>query len=272
MSKRRRIALILLAVVLWVTPLFAADTTLPEEVKNAGISEKLGGQVPLDVVLTDSSGVTVSTKTLFDGDHPVVLVMAYYNCPMLCNLVLSGVASAVSNNSLVAGDRYRLITISIDPADTPDTATAYKKRYTEMAGRQLQADGWDFLIGDEASVRKIGNAVGFGYQYVEETKEYAHGAAIMILTPEGKISRYLYGIEFKPRDFKLALLEASDRKFVSTTEKVVMYCFAYDPHSRGYALVAVNIMKLGGLITVIVLGGFIIWPNLKHKDRGNNHG
>ncbi len=252
--------------------MFATTNALPAELTDSGITEKLGSQFPLDGVLTDSTGATVSSKALFSDGKPVVLVLAYYNCPMLCNLVLTGVADAVSRNPSIAGERYRIITLSIDPSDTPESAAAFSKKYLADVDGKVTQNGWQFLVGSQQTVKRIADSVGYGYKYLPDSGEFAHGAGIIVLTPEGKVSRYLYGIEFKPRDFKLAILEASHRKLVTTTEKVVMYCFKYDPNSKGYALVAVNIMKLGGLVTIIVLGGAIVWLNIKHKDQKNHHG
>jgi protein SCO1/2 len=249
-----------------------APSVLPADVREAGISENIGGQIPLDATFTDSSGSKISMTELFSDGRPVVLVMAYYNCPMLCNLVLTGVADAVKSTPGNVGERYRIVTVSIDPSDTPESARKFSSRYVGAVGNKVKENGWRFLVGSESEVKRVGDAVGFRYKYLPKTKEFAHGAAIMILTPEGKVSRYLYGIDYKPKDFKLAILEASNRRLVSTTDKVVMFCYAYDPNARGYALVAMNIMKLGGIVTVIVLGLAIVWLNFTTKNRRKNHG
>ncbi|NBV82574.1 SCO family protein [bacterium] len=255
-----------------VTANIPSGNQLPADVASAGISENIGAQVPLNVILTDSEGNKVISKDWFKDGRPVVLVMAYYSCPMLCNMVLTGVADAVKTMPGNVGEKYRIITVSIDPSDTPESARKFSSKYIGAVGNKVKNNGWEFLVGSESEVKRIGDAVGFRYKYIPRNKEYAHGAGIMVLTPDGKLSRCLYGIEYKPRDFKLAILEASDRRLVSTTERIMMFCYAYDSHSQGYALVAVNIMKLGGIVTVIVLGGAIIWLNFKYKDRKKYHG
>lgn len=240
--------------------------------EEAGITENLGAQIPLNIQLTRSDGVTVNTRDLFSDGKPVVLVMAYYSCPMLCNLVVESVAKVVNDSKWMPGDKYRIVTISFDPKDTTSSARAFCKKHTSSITKQtLDSTDWQFLIGSAADVKSIGNTIGFRYKYIPENQDFAHGAGIMILTPDGKVSRYLYGVDYNQRDFKLAILEASDRKLVSTIDKVTLYCFSYDSHTRGYAIVARNIMKIGGLITICALGLIIFGLNIKTKDRRKNH-
>ncbi len=254
------------------TQFLCAAEPLPAAFKGVGVSENIGGQVPLDITLTESNGSVLQTKAFFQGQEPVVLVLAYYSCPMLCNMVVSGVSDAMSKLPFNAGDRYRVVVVSFDPSDTPSKAETFSHKYKELVGGHAVGNGFRFFVGSQAETRRLADSVGFHYNYNPKTKEYAHGASIFFLTPEGKISRYLYGIEFRPADFKLAVLEASDRKQVSTTEKLLLFCYGYDSHARGYGLVAVNIMKIGGLVTILVLGLALFGLNRKYKDRSKRHG
>ncbi|NBV41705.1 SCO family protein [bacterium] len=267
MSQSIKFWIVFLAVAVGVAQVSWAADPLPRELNGVGIKEHLGAMIPTDAVLTDSEGQTVSTSELVNGKQPIVLVFAYYTCPMLCNLVLTGVQDAVGKTALVPGERYRIITISIDPKDTTENAKGFKEKYTGPLKNKIKNDGWRFFVGPDAEVRKVADAVGFNYAYNPRSKEYAHAAGIIVLTPEGKISRYLYGIEFKPTQFKLAVLEASDRKIISVFEGVLLFCYNYDAHARGYALVASNVMKVGGFVTVVALAGLLVWLNLRYKDR-----
>jgi len=221
------------------------------------IIEKRGDSIPLDLMVTNDHGETVPLSSYFTADKPVILVMAYYTCPMLCNLVLNGVADAASKMDWVPGDKYEIVTVSIDPTETVELAAAKKKNYINSMGKPEAADGWAFCITEESQSKRLADAIGFKYFYIKEKKQYAHAAVITILTPEGVVSRYLYGIEFSPRDLKLALLEASEGKIGSTFDRVLLYCYHYDPDAGGYVAMAGHIMTLGGVITMVLLGAFL---------------
>ncbi len=221
------------------------------------VVEHLGDTIPMDVILTNDAGEEVRLDRYFETNKPTVLIMAYYTCPMLCNLVMNGVAQAARAIPWDPGDEYQILTVSIDPTEMVSLAAAKKKNYLENIGRKGIENGWTFFVGTEDQSRRLAEAVGFKYYYDEEQKQYAHAAVIMILTDHGVISRYLYGIEFRERDFRLALLEASEGKIGSTIDRVLLYCFHYDPDAGGYVIFAANVMKLGGLLTLILLTVFL---------------
>lgn len=249
------------------TVLTRAAEPLPAAFESVGVSENLGAKIPDDIQLVDASGNRVSGKSIFSSGKPTVLVMAYYTCPMLCSLVVTGVVDAANAIPFWVGDRYNIVVVSFDPSDTTSNAQRFSESYFKQVKRLRAPEGLRFLVGDEKQVRRLANTVGFGYKYNEKTGEYAHNAAIFFIAPDGTVSRYLYGVEFKPKDFRLGILEASDRKQVSTTEKFLLYCYGYDSHARGYGLVATNVMKLGGIVTIVVLGLSLVWLNFKYKDR-----
>lgn len=244
----------------------AADSVAPEPVQRSGLVERLGNQLPLAQRVTNVRGESVPMSSLISPFKPTIVVFAYYTCPMLCNLVLTGLRDAVQGTDLQLGDRYNVLTISIDPLDTPATAKAFQDRYTKGL---VGGASWQFFTGTAESVKSIASSVGFTYYYDTKTKEYAHAAGVIVLAPGGTVTRLLYGIEFKPKDLKLAILEASDRKQVSTIEKMMLFCYNYDPDKRGYAVHARNVMKIGAGIFVVILGGLIALLTLKRNEKSN---
>jgi protein SCO1/2 len=239
----------------------------PEEFEGMGVTEHLGDTIPLDLVFTNDHGEQVQLGEYFHQGKPVLLTLVYFNCPMLCNLILNGVNEAIAGLDFNPGDEYEIVTISFNPRETAELAAAKKKNYLEQLGRPGVEDGWMFHVGSEDQTRALADAVGFEYYWDEEQQQFAHPSVIYVLTEEGRISRYLYGISFQPRDMKLALVEASDGKIGSTVDQLLLYCFHYDPDARGYVAVAGNIMKLGGLATLVVLSGFIglLWARERRK-------
>ncbi|MEZ5360728.1 MAG: SCO family protein [Candidatus Zixiibacteriota bacterium] len=227
------------------------------QLRNIDIVERPGDSIPMDVVLFNDDGKQTTIGEYFDGEKPVILIMAYYSCPMLCNLVLNGVADGGKQLDWIPGDQYRIMTVSIDPTEGFSLARAKKENYITSMGMPAAAEGWTFFTGDSTESRRLADAVGFKYYYDEEKEQYAHAACIFVLTPDGKISRYLYGIEFKPRDLKLALLEASEGRIGNTFDRILLYCYHYDPAAGGYVVLATNIMKLGGVVTLVILGGLL---------------
>jgi len=225
--------------------------------KNIDIVEQLGKTIPMDVVLVNDAGKQTTIGEYFDGEKPVVIVMAYYTCPMLCNLVLNGLAETATDMEWSPGEQYRILTVSIDPTETAPLARAKKANYFESMGKPEAETGWTFFTGDGSESKRLADAIGFKYYFDEDLQQYAHAAAIYVLTGDGKISRYLYGIEFKQRDLKLALLEASEGKVGNTLDRILLYCYHYDPNAGGYVAFATNIMKLGGVVTLVVLGGLL---------------
>lgn len=253
--------------------LFANDASAqlnqggPAVLKEIGVDEKLGDSIPLDLVFINSDGEQVTLRELFEGDKPVLLNPLYYDCPVLCSVVLDGVFSAVKQLAWSPGSDYTIISFSIDPDEGSDLASSSKEFYLKQFDRQGAADGWHFLTGSQESIQKLTEAIGFRYKYEEETGEYIHLASIMMLSPDGKITRYLYGANFKEFDVRNALFEAADGTIGNSIDKVIMYCFTYDPSSQSYVPVAMNIMKLGGLATLIILGIFlsVFWRRERNK-------
>src|SRR5512142_673817 len=224
--------------------------------QKVGINQKMGAQIPLDLPFVDESGRDVTLRQYFD--KPVILALVYYQCPSLCNMVLNGILSSVKGMDMAAGKQYQIIAVSFDPRETPQMAAAKKQTYLKDYQRQGAEQGWHFLTGPETSSKALAAAVGFRYVYDAMTNQYAHSSAIMILTPAGRIDRYFYGIDYPARDVRLGLVEASKERIGTPTDQVLLYCFHYDPTTGKYALVVMNVLRLAGLITVAVLGTFMI--------------
>jgi protein SCO1/2 len=247
----------------WQNPASAGVSDLD----GVGITQKLNSRIDLDLEFVDSTGEPVVLRELF-RDKPVVLALVYYECPMLCTLELNGLMKAMRAMDLSAGKDYDVISVSFDPGETPELAARkkdeYMRQYTHAGfyDRERLEDGWRFLTGKEENIRKLADAVGFGYTYDEERDQYRHASAIMTLTPEGKVSRYQFGVEYSPRDLKFALMDASQEKIGSPVDAVILYCFHYDPASGKYGLVVMHALQVGGALTLVVLFGFIglsIW-------------
>lgn len=232
----------------------AGDT--PASIQDVKIEQRLGETVPRDLVFRDEQGKDVKLGDLI-GTKPVVIVMAYYECPMLCTMVLNGMVKSFKPLNFSVGQEFDVITVSFNPKDTPELARSKKENYLHSYGRDGAASGWHFLTGDEGNIRALADSLGFKYRYLPETNEFAHGAAIMVLTPQAKISHYFYGIEYSSRDLRLALVEASEGKIGSLSDELMLYCFRYDPTAGKYSAVVLSIVRLGGLATILALAGFI---------------
>lgn len=232
--------------------------TVPELMR-IDIEEHLGDYVPVDLTFTDDRGRTVQFGDYFNDEQPVVLFLGYYECPMLCNLVMNGLVQGIKELKWQPGVDYQIVSVSINPGETHQLAAAKKKNYLEALQIPSASEGWSFLVGEEKQSRQLADAVGFKYYWDEKTQQYAHPAAIYLISPDGKISRYLYGIQFDPKDLRLGLLEASEGRIGNTLDKLVLYCYHYDPDSEGYVIFAGNVMRLGGLVTLVVLGILLVW-------------
>ncbi len=246
---------------------FGATQDVAPELANVGIDEHLGGALPKDTIFRDTSGQMVTLGQYFDGRRPVLLVFAYHTCPMLCSLVLDAVTTSLAGVPWTVGKEFDVVSISIDPRDTPATASKKRDELVAKYGRGGSTTGWHFLVGDEQNIRRVTSAVGFDYHWDERQQQYAHPAATYLLTPDAKIARYLYGIAYEPSDVRLGLLEASQGHYISTTEKLLLYCYHYDPQGKKYSLVAMNVMRLGGGVTVVLLGGFLGIMFLREKRK-----
>ncbi|TVQ65092.1 MAG: SCO family protein [Balneolaceae bacterium] len=240
----------------------------PAILDEIGVDEQLGNTVPHDIFFKNSYGETVRLGDLFESGKPVLLNPLYYDCPVLCGLVLDAVFNVVNDLVWSPGKDYTIISFSIDPAETPEMAARSKQRYLSDLDRPGAENGWHFLTGSRESIEAVTNAVGFRYKYDELTGEYLHLASIMMLSPEGVVTRYLYGAAFREFDLRNALFEAADGTIGNTLDRVLFYCFTYDPSSQSYVPVAMNIMKLGGLATVIFLGIFlsVFWRREKRSS------
>ena len=236
------------------------------------IEEKLGGQLPLDVRMATSEGDSVTIRELIEDGKPVLLNPLYYECPMLCGLVIEGVFKAIDEVEWKPGKDYTVISFSIDPLETHDVAARHKQKYLSQLEDSKAEDGWYFLTGPQSSISALAQSVGFNYKEIEQTGEYAHTASVMFVSPLGMVTRYLYGIQFNEFDVRSALFEAADGKIGNTVTKVLMYCYQYDPDSGSYVPVAQNIMKVGGVLTLIFLGLLLIpfWIREKRKKLKSN--
>jgi protein SCO1/2 len=235
---------------------------LPTDV---GIDQKLNAHVPLDIRLRDESGAVVRLGDLVDG-KPAILNLVYYECPMLCNMTMSGQIRSLTELSLDAGKDFTALTVSFDPRENHELAAAAKRTALKRYGRDGADRGWRFLTGDEAETRRLADAVGFRYKFDATTGQYAHAAGLIVLTPDGTVSRYLYGVEFPPRDLRLALVEASGGKVGTPTDQVLLLCYHYDPTTGKYGLAIMNLLRLAGLATVLGMGTAIIV--MIRRDRG----
>lgn len=222
-----------------------------------GIDQHLNQQVPLDLAFTDENGQPVLLKQYF-GQKPVILALVYYQCPMLCSQVLNGLSGAL--NGIVrfnVGRDFNVVTVSFDPRDTTQSAAETRQRYLKRYRRQGAAEGWHFLTGKQDQITALANAVGFRYAWDPQIQQFAHASAIMLLTPDGRVAQYYYGIEYAPRDIQYGLIEASQGKIGNLVDQVVLYCYHYDPEKGKYGAVIFNILRLSALATVLVLGGFM---------------
>ncbi len=217
------------------------------------VEENLGDHIPLDLSFFNTRNKPVQLKDYFTEGVPALVVMAYSDCPMLCSLVLDGLYDGVSQMDRFPGEGYRILTVSIDPEETPGMAKRKQDLYLERFTEKISPESWDFLVGNEPQIKTLADALGFKYYYDEDLKQFAHPAVLFVLTGEGVISRYFFGLEFPSRDLKFALIDASQGKIGSTIEKLILYCFHYDPDARGYVLFAANLMKLGGAVTLAIL-------------------
>lgn len=225
----------------------------PEVLKNVGLDQKLNAQVPLDISLRDEHGASVNLGQLLQG-RPAILTMVYYKCPMLCTEVLNATLNSLKEVPLEIGKDFSVITVSIDPSEKPVLAEAKQIMYTGLYGRRGAIHGWHFLTGDEDQIQKLAAAVGFRFVYDKESSQFAHASGIMVLTPEGRLSRYFYGLSYPPRDVRLALVEASQRTIGSTVDEILLFCFHYDPVTGKYAVTILNVVRAVGALSALAIG------------------
>jgi protein SCO1/2 len=250
---------------------------VPQVLREIGFDQNIDQRVPLDTTFRDETGATVRLGDFF-GSKPVVMVFAYYDCPMLCTQVINGLSSALGVMSLNPGRDFEIVTVSFNPRDTPETAAAKKAVYLDRYKRPGAAEGWHFLTGDQPQIDRLTNAAGFRYAWDAGTKQYAHPSGVIVLTPDGRLSKYLFGIEYGPRDLRFGIVEASAGKVGTMADALLLYCYHYDPMTGRYGFVIMRAIRIAGAATVLALGAFIIVmvrrerhpaPRTPHPARGD---
>ncbi len=262
-------AIIIYLIVFSLSPNGQIVQSNPPELRGVDVDEHVGGYIPLYLKFTNSDGQTVSLDNYFHKDKPVIIVLAYYTCPMLCTMVLNGLGDGVRDLNLIPGKDYDILTISIDSSETPLLAEAKKTNYVNYVGRPDIAAGWHFFVGKQNAIDSLAKALGFQYYYDEKQKQFAHPAVVFVLSPSGEITRYLYGLEYKPKDLRFALLEAAQGKIGSTIDKIILYCYHYNPDAGGYTLFASRLMQIGGAATVVIILLFLgkFWRRELHRPK-----
>jgi protein SCO1/2 len=246
----------------------------PALLDKVGIVQRLNAQLPLNLTFTDETGKAVQLSQYF-GKHPAILALVYYQCPMLCSEELNGLTSALKMVDTVPGKDYEIVVVSIDPTEGPALAAAKKAGYVHRYGKPETAGGWHFLTGTQPNIDALTKAVGFGYVKIPgpdgKLTQFAHASSIQIVTPEGKLAQYYMGVEYSPKDLRLGLVEASNNKIGSPVDNILTYCYHYDPQTNTHSLVVARVVQLGGAVTLLGLGGFMLVmfrQDSKHaKDR-----
>lgn len=235
----------------------APSTSMPKPLSEIGFDQNIGQQLPLDATFRDEDGRTVTLGSFY-GQRPVILGFVYYECPMLCTQVLNAIASTVTALSLDAGRDFELVLVSFDPRETPAQATAKKAEYLARYRRPGGENGWHFLTGDEPQIRRVTQAAGYRYTWDDQTQQFAHPTGIIVTTPDGRNARYLFGIEYGPRDVKFALVEASEGRVGSVVDSLLLYCYHYDPMTGRYGIYIMRALRIAGVTTVLFIGTFIV--------------
>ena len=230
---------------------------LPGALQGVGIDQRLDQQVPLSLTFRDEAGRDVPLSSFFHG-KPVILALVYYRCPMLCTQILNGLESCLKAVSFTPGQDFEILAVSFDPKDTPELAASKKQMYLRRYGRPGTANGWHFLTGDEPNIHALTEAVGYHVKYDPSTDQWAHASGIMIATPEGRLSRYFYGVEYAPRDVRLGLVEASQNKIGSPVDQILLFCYHYDPATGKYGALAIGMVRFAGAAFVLICGGFLL--------------
>ena len=243
---------------------------LPSELRDVGVTEHLDAQVPRELEFVDSDGKAVTLGQFFTGEKPILLTLNYSNCPMLCSLQLNGLFDALKRMKWDMGGKFDMMTVSIDPLETPLRARSSKQKYLKNYGRAGAAAGYHCLTGRDENIKKLAEVVGFHYKYVPETRQYVHAAVTIVLMPDGRVARYLYGVQYDPQTLRLSLLEAAEGKVGSTMDQILLFCFHYDADRGRYGPAAFRLMQIGGGLTVVILGG-AIWL-FRHREKAKNHG
>jgi protein SCO1/2 len=244
-------------------PSQTTSSGLPKALKEVGIEQKLGEQLPFDAEFKDENGQTVKLGEYFNKEKPVILALVYYECPMLCNEVLNGLTGSLKGISFDAGKEFDVVAISFDARENekPELAKNKKESYLKRYGRENTADGWHFLTGTQDQIDKVTKAVGFNYQWDEQSEQVAHAGGIMVPTPDGKLARYFYGIDYAPKDLKFGIMESADGRVGNPAEQLFLYCYHYDPATGSYGLAILKVLRIAAIFTILCIGGmlFVFW-------------
>jgi protein SCO1/2 len=251
-----------------ITPAQAQEPLPQDLIREVGFEQKLNSQVPLELQFIDSTGQPVHLGDYFNETKPVILDLGYYECPMLCSLVRNALFESLKELEFTVGDEFEVVIVSIDPGETPEIAETKRRASIMSYERSMSDEGWNFLVGEEESIQKLADAVGFQYTYDANIDEYVHPSGIIILTPQGRVSKYIYGIDYPPRDLRLALIEAAEGKIGTPVDQFLLMCYHYDPVEGQYTLFITNIIRMVGVATVVVLGLvlFILLRRERHKN------
>lgn len=242
--------------------------SMPQPLREIGFDQNIDQQLPLDAQFRDEDGKTVTLGSFY-GSKPVVLAFVYYACPMLCTQVLNAMTATISTLSLDAGEDFELVLVSFDPRETPAQAAAKKAEYLHRYKRAGAEAGWHFLTGDQSEITRVTKAAGFRYTWDEQTQQFAHPTGIVITTPDGRLARYLFGLEYGPRDVKLALVEASEGKVGSVVDSLLLFCYHYDPMTGRYGVYVMRTLRVAGVATVLLIGTFIVVMVRREKSQQN---
>jgi protein SCO1/2 len=256
LSKLLQIILMLTLFSLTAKPAQAEEPLPQDLIRQVGFDQKLGESIPLDLSFTDSLGQPVKLGDYF-GQKPVILSLGYYECPMLCSLVRNGLYESLKQLDFTVGNEFNVVIVSIDPAETPEDANVKRQVSIMNYERGTSGDGWNFLVGDDENIHRLAEAIGFHYTYDAAIDQYVHPSGIVVLTPQGQLSRYFYGIDFPPQDLRLGLVEAADNQIGSAVDQFLLLCYHYDPVSGKYTLFIMNIIRMIGLLTVVIIGGVL---------------
>jgi protein SCO1/2 len=264
---------VLAALALAATAMAQQNSSAPPQLPGkVSITQHMGAQLPMDDMFRDESGKVVRLGDYFKSGRPVLLNFMYYRCPMLCSMVLEGTTTALTELKFDVGREFDVITVSFDPRDTPEGARAKKELYAKRYGRPGAYTGWHFLTGPESAIKRLTNTVGFQYAYDIQSDQFAHGTVLMAVTPQGQVSKYFYGFTYVPRDLRLALVEASSGKVGTATDELLLLCFHYDPSTGKYTAQAMNVVRAGGVATMVVLfGGIFLMLRSERRSAGDKN-
>ena len=273
MSRQPSIVVFTFAVVAAMSPVVRAQTfgadgnigSVAAITKDITVDEHTGAQLPLDLTFTDENGQTVQLRQYFKGNKSVVLQLGYYGCPMLCNLISKGIAQSLKDVKLNTGSDYDVLFVSIDPSEGPALAFKKKQSFLQEYGRD-GGSGWHLLTGKEPQIKQLAQAVGFNYRWIASASQFAHPAVIMIIMPDGKVSRYLYGVRYNPQTLRLSLVEASNGKIGSAVDQLYLTCFQYDGRQGKYALAAIGLMRGGGVLAMLIVG-FVLFRMFRKEAK-----